>query len=133
MGCITITEYEPLDGSLMGVWTVEEETLDKIGIHYYVEGEHDSKNFFVEIDTEAHEVKPRPKQATKQNKTEIKADGIELVKFSKLPQPCKVHVNSEKYQVEDGVFEWGTRLPGVYVVRVVAFPFLDWEGTVTAV
>ena len=70
---------------------------------------------------------------TNQNKTEIKADGTELVKFSKLPKPCKVQVNGEDYQVKDGVFEWGTRLPGVYVVRVVAFPFLDWEGTVTAV
>lgn len=133
MSCVTVTEYNPQNGFLMGIWTVEEEMLPEIGVHYYIEGGYDKNEFFVDVEAAQPTIKERPPMKIRQNKTEIKADGAELVKFSKLPKPCKVQVNGEDYQVKDGIFEWGTRLPGVYVVRVVAFPFLDWEGTVTAV
>ena len=126
------TKYDAKTGMITWVISADEEMLTENDFPN-IPGAYDASTHFVDIGTDPPEIKERPPMKTKQNKTEIKADGAELVKFSKLPKPCKVQVNNEEYQVEDGVFEWGTRLPGMYVVRVVAFPFLDWEGTVTAV
>ena len=126
------TKYDAKTGIITWVISADEEMLTENDFPN-IPGAYDASTHFVDIATDPPEIKERPSIKTKQNKTEIKADGAELVKFSKLPKPCKVQVNGEEYQVEDGVFEWGTRLPGVYVVRVVAFPFLDWEGTVKAV
>lgn len=126
------TKYDQKTGMITWVISADEEMLTENDFPN-IPGAYDASAYFVDIGTDPPEIKERPPMETKQNKTEIKADGAELVKFSKLPKPCKVQVNNEEYQVEDGVFEWGTRLPGVYVVRVVAFPFIDWEGTVTAV
>jgi hypothetical protein len=57
---------------------------------------------------------------------------VDVVVFSDLPLPCIVDVRGMEYTVEDGVFKWGTFLAGVYPVKVTAFPYLDWEGAVTA-
>lgn len=132
MGYATVTEYNPNNGGLMGIWSMETEDLDKIGVDNYIHGAYDKNFFFVDIQFDPPEIKERPEMEILQSTALIKADGVEVVEFSGLPTPCVVSVNDSEYEVDDGVFEWGTRLPGVYVFRVVAFPFLDWEGTVEA-
>ena len=126
------TKYDPKTGMIAWVISADEDMLTEEDFPN-ITGAYDSSTHFVDVEAAPPTIKERPPMKIRQNKTEIKADGADLVKFSKLPKPCKVQVNNEDYQVDDGVFEWGTRLPGVYVVRVVAFPFFDWEGTVTAV
>ena len=126
------TKYNAKTGMITWVISADEGMLTENDFPN-IPGAYDSSTHFVDVEAAPPTIKERPPMKIRQNKTEIKADGADLVKFSKLPKPCKVQVNGEEYQVEDGVFEWGTRLPDVYVVRVVAFPFLDWEGTVTAV
>lgn len=127
--------YEPESGRILATVTVEPEVAEymmKRG-DSMIEGEGNDLENFVDLAASPRAVKKRPVQNTRQSVKNIAADGSELMTLSALPVPCRVEVDGEGYEVKDGIFEWGTRLPGVYVFRVVAFPFLDWEGTVTAV
>lgn len=131
MACITITEYNPANGSILGIYTMEDGYIPE-SVKDYVAGEYSALEFFVNTKAVPPKAQKRPKMKISQSVTRIKADGVEVVKLSKLPKPCAVLVNGFEYEVTDGVFEWGTHLPGAHTLRVVAFPFLDWEGTVEA-
>ena len=52
--------------------------------------------------------------------------------LSGLPIPCNISINGTAFDVKDGLLEMTTLLPGDYVIRAEAFPFVDWEGKVTA-
>lgn len=126
-----VTEYDPETGWLLGMWTMDESMIDAWG-RPHVEGAHDPMTHFVDIHAAQPHVKPRPRLEMRRNKAVIKANGEDIVKFSDLPIPCLITIRDAEYRVEDGVFEWGTRLAGDYVIKISAFPYLDWEGTVRA-
>lgn len=126
------TKYNAKNGMIACVITCDQDMLTPDDFPN-IPGAYNQDAYFVNIKAVPPKAQKRPKMKISQSATRIKADGVEVVKLSKLPKPCAVLVNGFEYEVKDGVFEWGTRLPGVYIVRVVAFPFLDWEGTVTAV
>jgi len=67
------------------------------------------------------------------DKTTLTADGIDTCVLSELVSECKVSVDKIDYIVTDGVFEFSTDLPGVYKIRVEAFPYLPKEWEVTAI
>ncbi len=83
-------------------------------------GEYDA-SFYM---TDAGDVVPRP------------AMGPFLAKISggfrlaELPQPCKVTVNGQTWDVPDGTFEYATPLSGTHEVMVSAWPHLDWRTSV---
>lgn len=126
-----ITEYDPETGKILGVWMMDDETAANWK-HPHVIGRYIPMEHFVDITVTPPTPKKRPPQNTRQSKAKIAPDGVEVVTLSGLPVPCRVEVGVDEYEVTDGVFEWGTRRAGTYPLRVVAFPFLDWEGTVTA-
>ena len=131
MASVNVTEYDPATGALLGAWTMEEEAAKEY-LPHYVDGAYSALEFFIDVRASPPAVKPRPEQGTRQSKAAIAADGMDVVVFSGLPQPCVVDVRGMEYAVDDGVFEWGTHLAGDYPVKVTAFPYLDWEGAVTA-
>ncbi|MCX5472702.1 hypothetical protein OSH04_13340 [Alcaligenes sp. A-TC2] len=47
--------------------------------------------------------------------------------LKQLPMPCKVFINQSEYQVEDGEVELVFDQPGIYKVKISAWPFLDKE------
>lgn len=127
-----LTEYDPKIGCLMSTWNIDESITDVLK-NPYVEGAYSPLEFYVDVGATPPKVKKRPAQKTRIDKATIAADGQEVVTLSNLPKPCDVEVRWDEYKVEDGTFEWGTRLAGEYTIRVRAFPYADWEGTVTAV
>lgn len=127
-----LTEYDPKIGCLMSTWNIDESITDILK-NPYVEGAYSPLEFYVDVKADPPKVKKRPTQETRIDKTTIAADGQEVVALSNLPKPCDVEVRWIMHKVEDGKFEWGTRLSGEYTIRVRAFPYADWEGTVTAV
>lgn len=126
-----ITEYEPETGGILGIYTMGAE-MAKVWPTPHVTGEYSAMEYYVDVAASPPAAKERPPQSTRQDRKNIAADGSEIMTLSGLPVPCRVEVNGESYEVDDGIFEWGTRRAGEYALRVVAFPFLDWEGTVTA-
>lgn len=127
--------YEPESGRILATVTVEPEVAEymmKRG-DSMIEGEGNDLENFVDLAASPPAVKKRPVQNTLQSVKNIAADGVDTMTLSALPAPCRVEVAGEGYEVKDGIFEWGTRRAGEYALRVIAFPFLDWEGTVTAV
>lgn len=75
---------------------------------------------------------PRPPLPAVLNKSVIAADNLEEAALTNLP-PCTVYAGRDAHRVTDGVMEFVTPLPGRYVFRVEAFPYLDTEFTVEAV
>ena len=127
-----VTEYDVNTGCLISTWNLDETLLDILK-NPYVEGAYSPLEFYVDIGADPPKVKRRPPQETKMDKTTITSDGRDIVTLSNLPTPCEVEVLWEVYNVDDGKFEWGTHMPGEYKILVRAFPYADWEGTVTAV
>ena len=126
-----VTEYDAKTGCLISTWNLDESLLGILK-NPYVEGAYSPLEFYVDVDMSPPKAKTRPRQKTKMDKTSITA-GRDIVTLSHLPTPCEVEVLWEVYSVEDGEFQWGTYMPGEYKFLVRAFPYADWEGTVTAV
>lgn len=85
---------------------------------YYVDSIEDGEKSY--YDMASGEVLPRPAMSVVQAGNRL----------SGLPQPCRVHINGEAYDVDDGIFEYETTLAGTYFVTVEAFPWLDWKGEI---
>ncbi|MCY0916238.1 hypothetical protein [Massilia antarctica] len=45
--------------------------------------------------------------------------------LTRLPMPCEVVINDKTYPCGEGCATLNFNLPGLYSVRIVAFPFLD--------
>lgn len=126
------TKYNPDNGCIDWVIVSDESMLTDDDFPN-IAGAYDSNYFFIDITNSRPIAKSRPMQSTRQDKKTITPNGEDVVTLSGLPVPCCVMVDENEYKVDDGLFEWGTRRAGEYALRVVAFPFLDWEGAVTAV
>lgn len=78
------------------------------------------------------EIIERPEMALSVTKTDISADGTDSAIITGLPSPASVTLNSETYDVLDGVIEITVEAPGVYAVKCTAWPYRDKEITVNA-
>ena len=127
--------YDPVTGRIKYSAEVEPDIAEYMRDNgeALVEGDGGDITHYVDISVTPLKIMLRPTQETRQDKTHITPDGEDVVTLSGLPVPCCVMVDENEYEVNDGLFEWGTRRAGEYALRVVAFPFLDWEGAVTAV
>lgn len=127
-----ITEYDENTGAIMGVWTFGDDSSLQDVQFKYIEGAHNGVVEYVQIQAGGAVAAPRPLQKTRQDKTHIKADGKDKVTFSGLPKPCKIWVNFEACECNDGVLELTSLLAGVHQIHVEAFPFQTWHGEVIA-
>jgi len=64
------------------------------------------------------------------NKTSIIANNIDAAIISNLPNPSTVYVDGQTLIVEDGTLSIKVGTIKKYPVRVMSFPYLDWEVTI---
>lgn len=67
--------------------------------------------------------------ATKRPAQSSQLDGLVL---RDLPVPCSIEVDGVAHLCSDGVAELEFAHAGTYSIKVVAFPYLDWETEVQA-
>lgn len=74
-------------------------------------------------------IRLRPEMTATPNKLTITADGTDTFILTGLPIPCTVTVDDATYEVNDGEFGFPTTLPGTYIVKAIAFPYVEktWE------
>ena len=101
----------------------------------YVKGVHHHATSYFNI--AAGQIDARPIIPILVSKTYVIANGVDATSLTNLPDPCTVtytgpgiNVTSE---VTGGTATFTTDTPGTHTVKVVAFPYLDWEGTFNAI
>lgn len=65
-------------------------------------------------------IEKRPNQSTQ----------LQGATLRNLPIPCQIYINGTMYECDDGIAELSFNQPTSYHIKVVAFPFLDWEVTI---
>ena len=78
------------------------------------------------------EVIPRPTITATIPSPILSANAIDSIEISTLPNPCTITVNSDTYEVTDGVFEFTVDTPGTYIIKATCFPYQPKEWEVTA-
>jgi hypothetical protein len=96
--------------------------------------EYNSRSWYFDND----EPKERPLQETTLDKTTILSSGSDAATFSDMPVPSIVTVYNETIGEEtvavfDGQLEFFASVPGTYYVKVISFPFVDYEAVIHAV
>lgn len=117
-----VTRYDPETGQLLAI---RDGTWGSIIAEPYafVLGEHDLHKQYVGVGTK--EVRKRPRFSISRSKKKILADGGDLVVFRNIPPGTAVEAAGSLFTVEDGIFEFGAALPGIYIVRFSLWPYLD--------
>jgi hypothetical protein len=112
---IDVTYYDKSTGVLGEAWFYPSEESKDLNVQGrdYVDGKWDSRTHYILNG----EVTERPTQSTT-------LDGRTL---TGLPIPATLHIDGETYEVDDGEAELDFILPGTYRLRVVAWPYRDWE------
>lgn len=128
--------YDPETGKINYTLQMSKGNIDEIVEKFdehLAEGDGDYRTHYVDITVSPPILREKQQQQTQQDKVELHADGVELLTLGALPVPCVVTIGGERYNVDDGVLEWGTLRAGEYHITVEAVPFLTWESEVRAV
>jgi len=91
-------------------------------------GFHDKNTHYVS----GNAVLSRPTITASISSTILSANAIDSIEISNLPTPCTITVNSDTYEVTDGVFEFTVDTPGTYIIKATCFPYQPKEWEVTA-
>lgn len=108
--------YYDSTGRIYGYATGDDITMEVTKANteqQWVEGEWDGETHYVK-NGKALERQPCP--AT--------LNGMAL---HNMPAPCKIVINSTEYDVTDKTVELEFDYPGVYKIKILAFPYLDGE------
>lgn len=117
---IESTEYDAASGRLGMLLAFSDEATQALNQrpgYGYLEGHWIGDHYYV---TEG-QATARPTQSTT-------LDGLTL---SGLPAPCTLWIDSTSYPVTDSTATLDLPIAGTYRLRVEAFPYLDWTGSVT--
>ena len=126
------TAYHLATGRFLYIIGVAEAELPLQSIeegHGFIDGAHMSATHYLHSGT----VVPRPAIATTVSKTIVAADGVDVVSISNLPVPCTMIAQGQEIAVADGVVDLTFDLAGDFLIKVVAWPYLDYEVTIHAV
>lgn len=126
------TKYDPENGRILCFYDISEAVAEDMRKHgtYLIEGKGNEFTEYVDISQSPPVFALRPTQNTTQDKKEIEVGGFDFMTLSNLPVPCKVWINEYGFDVDDGIFEWGSQSRGVFNILIIAFPYLDWRGGV---
>ncbi|MEY2680633.1 MAG: hypothetical protein RL661_864 [Pseudomonadota bacterium] len=112
------TEYNSTTGQMGGVhsgYQDAESALSQIfmaGMDAVIEGEYDNRTHYI-----------LNGQPTERPASPVTIDGRTL---SDVPPGSTLWIDGESYEAEGDV-ELDFAMPGTYKLRVVCFPYLDWE------
>lgn len=128
---ITYTRYASRTGRILDVVVIPDDAYDYNSTLLY-DGIVDGETHYI-VDGEPI---PRPAQATAIDKTEVMADGADVVTITGIPSGATLSVSGpvtvSPQQVDDGAAELAFDVPGDYTVRVECFPWLPWESAIHA-
>ena len=127
--------YNPNTGEILGIYCLPEESAEYMQEHdsiFFLEAEGRDDTHYMDIAQTPHKIMLRPSQEITQSTKQIFADGNDALILSNLPMPCRVIIGNNSYTVQDGCLEWSTRVKGTFTIRVIAFPYRDWKGEITA-
>jgi hypothetical protein len=66
------------------------------------------------------------------DKTTVTAGGVDVCVISGLPNPCRIRIDEEVTDVNDGQAEISFDVAGTYTVICEQFPYLDWKVEINA-
>lgn len=128
---ITYTRYASRTGRILDVVVIPADAYDYNSTLLY-EGVVDGETHYI-VDGEPTQ---RPAQATTIDKTEVLADGTDVVTITEIPSGSTLSITGpvtvSPQQIDDGSAELVFDVPGDYTVRVECFPWLPWEAAVHA-
>jgi len=132
------TTYNVETGEILGYMDFSNDHIDNaMTVGYFAGygivgggGIVDRDTHYFNIATE--EITPRPIITASINKTILSANVIDSIEISTLPIPCTITIDSETYEVTDGVFEFTVDTPGTYIIKATCFPYQPKEWEVTA-
>lgn len=124
-----VTRYDPTTGELGARRSGDWGSICAEPYHF-VMGEWDSAEYWIPMGT--WEACPRPHFPIQQNKVKIASTGEDFAVFKDIPPATVVAVAGGEHVVADGVFEFATLLPGVYIVTFRNWPYRDLTVEVTA-
>lgn len=55
---------------------------------------------------------------------------LDNLTLSNLPVPCKISINGTEYDIDESEVELDLPMVNEYLIRVIAFPYLDAEFTI---
>lgn len=119
MASILLAKYDPLTGKILQKLTVpaEDAQYHYRDNPYLVEGDPDFLTDYVFQNA----IHARPTNPAILNGHVLSA----------LPAPCKITINKIEYDCKDVTADLDFTYPGVYAIRVSAWPYLDKDFTVT--
>jgi hypothetical protein len=126
-----ITIYDPETGRIKQVTTCPTDAVSSQvqGSDEYVDGEGDALTKYIL----AGVLTDRPVQLTSADTTSVTADGVDVVTISAAPSGASVYIDNVLSGTTDGDdVELTFDAEGSYVVKIVLFPYLDWEETISA-
>lgn len=85
------------------------------------EGHWPGGAYFMDFTSEPPMPSSRPTQTT----------ALSGLTLSGLPVPCTLWIDHDSYAVDEATVELELPIAGTYRLRVEAWPYLDWEGSVT--
>jgi hypothetical protein len=135
MQAMQYQSYEPQTGRIFRTLLIEPHMVELYEAEgeTLFQGEGTGGIDYIDLTQSPPVITPRPAMQVTQNTTAITADGSDAMTLSGLPEPCTVTIGDTVYNVSDGALEWATLMPATYQIRVEAFPYLGWEGEVTAI
>lgn len=113
---VSITNYDPETGAILGSITGDSLSVTANKTAHCVYGEYKSDTHYINNGV----AKQRPNQSTVLQGSTLR----------NLPIPCQIYINGTMYECDDGVAELSFNQPTSYHIKVVSFPFLDWEVTI---
>ena len=117
---IRVSEYLTENGRIVMNYTfdsIEVMNLNKRDGRDFVDGHHDGSKVYV--DSEAPT--PRPAFTPTADKESIKADGVEVITITGLPEGiCQIMIYGAVYDVweQEGDIELTVNMPGKYTLRI---------------
>ena len=117
---IRVTEYDATTGRLGMMLTFPDEAtylINQPAGSAFMAGHHDAGVYYA-LDGQ---VAARPTQTT----------ALSGFTFTGLPTPSTLWIDHASYAVTDSTVTLDLPLPGTYPLRVEAWPYIDWTGSVT--
>jgi hypothetical protein len=132
---VELTFYDPA-GEIMCVYSGQnpEGQTEALSEYAWVEGHYECGTHYIL----AGEPVERPTQPTALDKTDLVADGVDVVVIAHAPSNAaftaqNLETGERIGGLISGTDTFSTVVPGMWLLRVEKFPYLPWEETINAV
>ena len=124
--------YDPATGRLISAGTCPADMISKAvggAAHILVPYIPDLRETY--LDLASMSLQPRP-QIAPIDRTEIRADGIDVAVLRDLPDPVLATIDGKEYKIAGGRLDFAADTPGIYVIFINHFPWKPYRVEVRA-